>query len=136
MEKHNELSDIEFERQFIACEFDPGDFSHEAHLRLAWINIKRYGIEQAEINVQDQLQKFVGFVGAKDKYNKTLTIAAIKAVDHFIRKSKAVEFSDFINEFPRLKYNFKELMATHYGFDIFNSIHKKEFIAPDLVPFD
>lgn len=137
MEKHTELSDKEFERKFIACEFDPRNFSHEAHLRLAWINIKRYGLEQAELNVQDQLQNFVEFVGAKDKYNKTLTIAAIKAVDHFIRKSKAAEFSDFINEFPRLKYNFKELMATHYGFDVFNSTAaKKEFIAPDLVPFD
>ena len=137
MEKHFELSDSEFEKQFISCELNPADFSHEAHLRLAWINIDKYGIQQAEKNIQNQLQKFVEFVGAKDKYNMTLTLAAIKAVYHFTLKSKSDNFMDFITEFPRLKYNFKELMDFHYGFDIYNSEKAKtEFLKPDLIPFD
>ena len=137
MEKHFELSDSEFEKQFISCELKPADFSHEAHLRLAWINIDKYGIQQAEKNIQNQLQKFVEFVGAKDKYNMTLTLAAIKAVYHFTLKSKSDNFMDFITEFPRLKYNFKELMDFHYGFDIYNSEKAKtEFLKPDLIPFD
>jgi len=137
MENHFELTDCDFEKKFIRCELNPSNFTHEAHLRLAWINIKKYGIKQAEKNIQNQLQKFVEFVGAKDKYNMTLTLAAIKAVYHFILKSNADNFKDFIAEFPRLKYNFKELMDCHYGFDIYNSEKAKtEFLEPDLVPFD
>lgn len=137
MEKHFELSDPEFERQFMDCELNPGIFSHEAHLRLAWINIKKYGIEKAEAIIQDQLQNYVQFVGAKDKYNTTLTLAAIKAVHHFIRRSQSDSFEEFITEFPRLKYDFKELMACHYGFDIYNSDKAKaKFLEPDLLPFD
>ncbi len=137
MEKHFEFSDAEFEQQFITCALHPANFSHEAHLRLAWININKYGIEQAEQNICSQLQKFVEFVGAKDKYNLTLTIAAIKAVYHFWLKSNADNFKDFITEFPRLKYSFKELMASHYGFDIYNSDKAKtEYLEPDLLPFD
>lgn len=137
MEDHFKLSDAEFEQQFANCELNPGDFSHEAHIRLAWIHINRYGIEQAEKNIQIQLQNFVAFVGAKDKYNVTLTIAAIKAVYHFWLKSGSDNFKDFIAEFPRLKYNFKELMDCHYGFDIYNSDKAKiEFLEPDLIPFD
>ncbi|MEQ9266358.1 MAG: hypothetical protein RLN81_14105 [Balneolaceae bacterium] len=137
MEKHRELSDSEFEHQFITCALRPSDFTHEAHLRFAWINIRQYGIEQAEIIIQRQLKNYVDFAGATNKYNTTLTIAAIKAVYHFMLRSDSETFKDFIAEFPRLKSNFKELMASHYGFDIYNSeIAKKKFLEPDLLPFD
>ena len=123
MEKHFELSDAEFEQEFVTCKLDPSDFSHEAHLRLAWIHIDRYGIGQAEKNIPYQLQKFVDYVGAKGKFNMTLTLAAVKAVYHFMLKSDAD--------------NFKELMDCHYGFDIYNSnLAKTEFLEPDLIPFD
>ena len=137
MENHFALSDCDFEKKFIGCEINPSHFTHEAHLRLAWININKYGITLAEKNIQNQLQKFVQFVGAKDKYNITLTLAAIRAVHHFMLKSDSDNFKDFISEFPRLKYDFKELMACHYGFDIYNSEKAKtEFLEPDLIPFD
>jgi len=55
----------------------------------------------------------------------------------FCLKSKLDNFRDFIEEFPRLKYNFKDLLAQHYGIDIFNSeIAKCSFLEPDLLPFD
>lgn len=136
MEAHYKLSDTEFEEQFIDCKLDPSIFSHEGHLRLAWININQYGLEQAEENIQSQLQNFVEFAGAKDKYNTTLTIAAIRAVGHFMAKSNAVNFKDFIEEFPQLKNNFKTLIESHYSFDVFNSLKAKaEFLEPDLLPF-
>ena len=137
MENHFKLSDSEFEEQFENCKLDPSIFSHEAHLRLAWIHIKNYGIEKAIQNVQAQLQNFVNHVGAKDKYNVTLTIAAVKAVYHFMLKSESDNFKDFIEEFPRLKHNFKELLNCHYGIDILNSERAKaKFLEPDLIPFD
>ena len=134
---HYNLSDTTFETQFANCQLSPALFSHEAHLRLAWIHITKYGIEQALINIQSQLQDFVSHVGAKDKYNKTLTIAATKAVYHFTLKSSSVTFKEFIEEFPRLQYNFKELMEAHYSMDIFTlEKAKKQYILPDLLPFD
>ena len=137
MEKHFNLSDFDFEQKFIRCKLSPSEFTHEAHLRLAWINISKYGIKQAEDNIQTQLQKFVEFAGSKGKYNTTLTIAATKAVYHFMMKSNTNNFKDFITEFPRLKYNFRELMNCHYKVDIYNSGKaKKEFLKPDLLPFD
>ena len=137
MENHFDLSDSDFEKKFSSCHLNPAHFTHEAHLRLAWIHINKYGIGQAEKKIQHQLQKFVEFVGAKNKYNTTLTLAALKAVHHFMCKSDADNFKDFITEFPRLNYNFKELMDFHYGFDIYNAEKaKREFLRPDLVPFD
>jgi hypothetical protein len=137
MEKHSNLTDLEFEKQFKNCSLNPTLFSHEAHIRLAWIQVKKYGKEKAIQNICSQLASYVNFLGATGKYNITLTVAAVKAVYHFMQKSGAENFKDFIVQFPRLKYNFKELMAAHYKTDIFNSaLAKKEFLMPDLLPFD
>ena len=137
MEKHFELSDAAFEQQFREGTLDPCIFSHEAHIRLAWLHIKQYGVEKAILNVCAQLQNFVQLAGATGKFNKTLTVAAIKAVYHFMLKSGSNNFKDFIQQFPRLKYNFRDLMAAHYKKDIYISDKaKKEFLEPDLLPFD
>ncbi len=136
MEKHFELTDLAFEKQFETCKLDVSMFSHEAHLRLAWIHITKYGLQQAEENIQKQLQNFVAHVGATDKYNKTVTIAAIKAVAHFMKKTTATNFEGFILEFPQLKNSFKTLINSHYSVDVFNSKRAKNmFITPDLAPF-
>ena len=116
---------------------DPKIFSHEAHLRLAWINVIKYGAKTAIENVQSQLMAFVNAVGETDKYNRTLTIAATKIVNHHIQRSKSDNFSDFIAEFPKLTKGFRELVRAHYSVDIFTSAEAKlQWLEPDLLPFD
>ncbi len=137
MEEHLKMTDYEFETQFDNCELKPEIFSHEAHIRLAWIHINKYGIDQAMENIQNQLKKYVDFVGAPDKYNSTLTVAAIKAVYHYVLRSNSENFKDFISKHSQLKFKFKELISCHYGFDIYNNAKAKlQFIEPDLIPFD
>jgi len=136
MKDHYQFTDTELESQFSNCTLEASLFNHEAHIRLAWIHVKKYDIDEAIINVDEQLIKFVSSLGARDKYNKTLTIAAIKAVYHFVQKSNSDNFKDFIDEFPRLKTNFKDLLSQHYSIDIFNSeIAKSSFLEPNLLPF-
>ena len=71
MKNHYELTETAFETQFKNCELDPSIFSHEAHLRLAWIHITKYGAKQAEENIHNQLLTYVKSLGAEGKYNKT-----------------------------------------------------------------
>lgn len=137
MERHFTLTDIEFEKQFQSCSLDPAIFTNEAHLRLAWIHITNYGAGIAVDNIRCQLQNFVDSLGAKNKYNETVTMAAVKAVYHFMLKSKTDNFRDFITENLRLKNSFKELMSFHYQTDIFKSPTAKEkYLMPELLPFD
>lgn len=137
METHFSLSDDELELQFAKLYLDPKLFSHEAHLRLAWIHLKKYGEAKAIKNLTTQIPIFANKHGAPDKFNMTLTVAAIKAVRHFCGKSKSNNFQNFLIEFPRLKTDFKELMAAHYDFDIYQSKRAKEtYLEPDLLQFD
>ncbi len=137
MKTHYHLSDADFEQQFKATTLDPEIFSHEAHLRLAYIHIQKYGVEQAIENICQQLEVYVDHLGETGKYNTTLTVAAVRAVDHFMRRSPNSDFKGLIDEFPELKFEFKRLMECHYGFDIFDSqLAKTTYLEPDLVPFD
>ncbi|MGB5435842.1 MAG: hypothetical protein WBM98_08125, partial [Maribacter sp.] len=120
MENHFELSDLEFEHWFESCLLDPLIFNHEAHLRLAYIHIKKYGEQKAIDNVCSQLMAYVTHLGATDKYNTTLTVAAVKAINHFMQKNSKMDFKGLITEFPQLKFGFKRLMQCHYSFDIFD----------------
>ena len=136
MPDHFICSDAEFEQLFASGEMPPELFNHEAHLRLAWIHIRKYGTANAIEHISIQLQDFVRALGASDKYNTTLTIAAIKIVKHFMDKKELPAFSDFITEHPRLKTGFRELIATHYKTDIFNSDKARQnWLEPDLLPF-
>jgi len=136
MEQHFILTDKEFEEQFASASLDPTLFSHEAHLRLAWIHISKYGETKAIENITEQLQNFVRHIGEAGKYNKTLTIAAIKAVKHFMQKAPLKTFYEFITAYQILKTNFKNIIEQHYSFDIYNStIAKEKYIKPDLLEF-
>jgi hypothetical protein len=137
MEKHFELNDTEFTQQFENCTLEASLFSHEAHLRLAWIYIRQFGSEEAISIIRNQIQRYAASLGAHDKYNETVTVASVKAVAHFIRKSKSDTFAAFISENQQLKTHFKQLLATHYSTDIFTSeTAKTSFLEAELDPFD
>ena len=45
-----------------------------------------------------------------------------------MQQTSTNNFDKLLREFPRLKYNFKDLVKTHYGYDILKE-HRKE--GPD-----
>lgn len=137
MKSHRELSNEEFLKQFRSCEMDESLFNHEAHLRLAWINIRQDGIERAVESIPNQIMAYVDHLGVRSIYNHTLTVAAVKVIYHFMLKSDSDDFTAFMDEFPRLTSNFKQLIEAHYSADIYtNDQAKAQFVEPNLLPFD
>jgi len=133
---HWDLSDQAFSQQFSDCTLDPFLFTHQAHIRLAWIYITQYGIDVASQRLCAEIARFDKVHGDGTKFNMTVTIAAARAVDHFMRKSNSSDFADFSAEFPRLLTNFKDLIGQHYGWNIFaDSRAKISYLEPDLAPF-
>lgn len=133
---HHQLTDDELEQQFESFKLKPGMFSHEAHIRLAYIHIKKYGVLKAEQNMCEQIKGYAESLDVTDKFNKTVTIASVKTMAHFMSKSMSDSFEGLIKEFPQLSSDFKGILAKHYGFNVFaDKRAKKEFVEPDLVPF-
>lgn len=135
MEPHFSLTDAEFERVFETGSLDPALFTHEAHIRLAWIHIKNYGLDRACYNIVNQLHDYVKALGVENKFNLTLTIASLKIINDFMGKSNAALFTEFIGEFPQLITHFRELLAQHYSDEIFNDNAMQNYMALDIMTF-
>ncbi len=134
---HSQLSDEEYEQQFERCTFKPKLFTHEAHLRLAYIHITKYGREAAENNMCKQIKEYAEYFGATDKFNKTVTIASVKTMHHFMRKSGSSGFRQLMEQYPQIISDFKGLLGKHYSYNVFGDKEaKKEFKEPDLLPFE
>jgi len=108
---------------------NPSLFNHENQLRLSWILINKYGLEVATLkNCKLKEQFFINALNS-EKFNLPLTKAYTEILYYFMQKSSTKDFYKLLREFPRLKYNFKELVKTHYGHDILKK-HRKEEINP------
>lgn len=112
-ERHYLLSDEDFARAFKECTLEPTIFSHEAHLRLAWILIKRHGLLPASEMLCQQIVKFDLLHGKGTKFSKTLTLAAARLVHDLQKQSQDRTFMDFINSNPRLLRDFWQLLAPY-----------------------
>jgi hypothetical protein len=133
---HYIYSDSQFESKFDNLSFDPKLFSHEAHLRLAWIHLNKYGKEKAIDNICNQIRKFDSVHGDGTKYHKTITVAALEMVHHFFDNEEYSTFEEFISENPRLKINFKELLLAHYSEEIlYKEQGRTTYLPPDRLPF-
>ena len=136
METHFALSNQDFIDSLKNCSLNPKLFNHEAHLRLAWLLIDKYGIEKAIVYMEELLLNFVIHVGARDKYHKTLTIAAMHIVNNYMVNEGRSDFKEFIIKHDELNTNFKAILNSYYSFDVFKAKHAaNEFIQPDLKSF-
>ncbi len=120
-----ELNDNELLEQIENCALSPSFLTHEVLLRLTWILIRKYGLEKAIVKNNEIKEQYFIKALKSDKFNVTLTRAYTEILYHFMEKSSANDFDKLLQEFPRLRYSFKELVKTHYGYNILKE-HRKE----------
>jgi len=124
-----ELNENELLEKVENCTLSAELFTHEAKLRLSWILINKYGLEVATLkNCKIKEQYFINVLNS-NKFNLPLTKAYTEILHFFMEKSSTKDFDKLLREFPRLKYDFKELVKTHYGYNILKE-HRKEVIKP------
>ena len=136
MLKHDlSISDREFRAAFEAGAFAPADFSHRAHVRLAYVYLAESDVNLALERMRAALLMFLSHHGIPaSKYHATLTRAWILAVDHFMHRSpQASSADDFIERNPLLLDT--KIMLTHYSADLlFSDQARAEFVEPNLDP--
>ena len=124
-----QLNDYELLEEVGNCTLNPELFTHEAQLRLSWILINKHGLEVATLKNCKLKEQFYTKVLNSTKFNLPLTKAYTEILHYFMEKSSTKDFDKLLREFPRLKYNFKKLVKTHYGYNILKE-HRKETIRP------
>lgn len=121
-----ELNDNELIEQIENCTLSPCFFTHEVLLRLTWMLLQKYGLEKALVKNRKLKEQYFKKALKNIKFNVTLTNAYTEIMHHFMKKSSTNDFNKFLQEFPRLRYSFKELVKTHYGYNILKEYRKEE----------
>lgn len=107
---HRQLDDNELLEKLRDGSLDPKLFIHEAHLRLAFVLIRDYGLEGAIDQCQQILKNYVEQLGAAEKYDAKLSEKALLIVGRLMRKHNCESVYDLIHIHPKLLSDFKSYL--------------------------
>ncbi len=127
--------DLAYMDNFNKLLISPESFHHREHLRIAYILICKYGVDEAHSILRTGIKSFLNHAGVDgSKYHETLTYAWILAIYHFMNISEdSYSFDKFITSNPVLLN--KNIMNSHYSQSILMSEKaKQKFIKPDREP--
>jgi len=123
------------DEQFLAA-FEAGkianrDFHHRDHLRLAWIQIRRLGVDRAAQAVAGAIRQFASRHGHADRYHETMTRFWVRAVGLGIDSHPTLAFENLLAAEPHLLD--KNLPYRHWSRELMGSDEaKRQWIDPDL----
>ncbi len=123
------MTDDEFLEAFAAGGLR-GQWTHEAHIRMAYLFFVRFGTEEAPAKISKGIQDFNGLRGFPEGYHETITVAFCRLV---ASRLPSPDWPTFRLENPDLLAS--DVMEKYYSRDLlFSSRAKTEFVAPDRKP--
>jgi hypothetical protein len=123
------------DQQFLAA-FDAGqianqNFHHRDHLRLAWIQIRRLGLDRASDAVAGAIRHFAARHGHADRYHETMTRFWLRAVGLGITRHPMLPFDELLAAEPHLLD--KNLPFSHWSRERMGSDEaRRQWVEPDL----
>lgn len=134
MDPHS-LADKEFMSGFEACALPPAAFNHRGHLRIAWVYLRRFPIDQAVDRVCRGIERFAAHLDVPGKYSETLTAALVRLMARGGAADPALSFSDFLCANPDLVGDAKGVLARHSSPALLESADaRRRFLPPDRAP--
>lgn len=127
--------DRRFQASFEACTVTPDEFTHRAHLRLAYVYLAQDSLDVAYQRTRGAIHRFLAhhMIDAS-KYHETLTRAWLMAVRHFMDRAGSTDSAgDFLSKSGALLES--SVMLTHYSKEaLFSPEARASFVEPDLDP--
>jgi hypothetical protein len=123
------VTDQEFLDAFQAGRISPSEFHHRDHLRLAFLQVRRLGLEPAAAVVAAGIRGFATARGQHRLYHETLTRFWIRIVAH----ASAPTFEETLERHPQLLD--KELPLRHWRREtLFGEAARGAWLEPDIAP--
>jgi N-formylglutamate deformylase len=127
------VTDDAFLAAFQSCTLPEAAFDHRAHVRLAWLQVGRLGVDAALDCVSADIQRYAASVGAAQIFHATLTAAAVRVVaDGWVPDQS---FEAFLMENSRVLTDLPGLVHRHYSPALLATpLAKVQVVAPDRDP--
>ena len=74
------MTDAEFLAAFEACTIPRADWTHEAHVRMAWLYLSRLPFPSALQNARTGIARYNRSLGNTSGYHDTVTVAAVRVI--------------------------------------------------------
>jgi hypothetical protein len=134
MKTGNMISHEEFLRAFEAGELPVALFTHENHVRMAWLYLSRLPFKTAKEKIILHLKNYVKVHGAEGKYHHTLTQAFIYLCYERIIMNE--DWGQFKERNEDLFCNAKDVLRYYYSDELLYSAAAREsYFQPDKKAF-
>lgn len=131
------MSDHDFLSSFENCTLPAAEWTHEAHIRMAWLMLKRSPYDVALEKIRRGINRYNDTVLKKENaYHETITVAFTRliAVGRYNMPDGHL-FSEFKSTHPLLLDNKLSALLHHYErTTLFSDEARARFVAPDLGP--
>ena len=126
-------ADEAFVAAFHAHQLSNQGFHHRDHLRLAWVQIRRLGLDEASEVVTTGIRRFAAHHGGIERYNDTMTRFWLRLVNLGISRHPELTFDELLAAEPHLLD--KNLPFRHWSRERMNRDDAKQrWVEPDLHP--
>jgi hypothetical protein len=135
MKRQLSRADADFRAAFETHLVSPSQFTHEAHVRLAYVYLVEGDVEAAVDRMRQALLNFLEHNNIpRSKYHETLTRAWVLAVRHFMNRSGPRDSAaEFVGANPELLDS--KIMLSHYSAGVlFSAEARASFVEPDIDP--
>jgi hypothetical protein len=123
------VRDRDFIAAFEACTLPPSEFSHRAHVRLAWLYLREAPLLDALTRFVAGVKRYAGSLGASAKYHETITWAYMFLIHERMARAAYATFDEFAEANPDL---FDAALAAYYRPETLASeFARTTFVLPD-----
>jgi hypothetical protein len=127
------MTDDEFLAAFEAAAIARTDWTHEAHVRMAWLYLTRYPFAEAREQVRAGIRKLNAVIGSPDGYHDTITVAFVRVIA--ARVTPGEMYPAFRDRHPDLLDRTLSALARHYSPEVLYSPEaRRAFVGPDREP--
>ncbi|HEX8980055.1 MAG TPA: hypothetical protein VF811_10145 [Parasulfuritortus sp.] len=127
-----QLDDDTFMIRFERLDLGPEYFDHRGHLRMGWLHLRRYGLDEGNARVCDGIRSLAMKFGAPGKFNHTLTEALMRIMAVRMDDAADPDFDAFLVRNPDLVDDSRGVLARHYSDALLNSAEAHAgWVGPD-----
>ncbi len=128
------LTDQELFDQFADHTLPKDAFHHTQHVRVAWLFVRRYGIQQALQEFPLALKRFATAKGAPTLYHETITWAYLLLINERQQRAPAADWSTFASANADLLSWKPSILDTFYTrATLASDLAKRTFVMPDRI---
>ena len=128
------MTDTEFLEAFESCTLPEAQWTHEAHVRMAWLYLQKMPLSEAMPVVRQGIKRYNASLKKLLAYHESITQAFLHLISHRMQCSgDRLSFVDFCNENPDLLDRTMTALLTYYRKEtLFSQAARDGFVEPDL----